>query len=1217
MVKTAEIDVLSEILRVIESTLKVPAEEIDIDANMETFGINSLIVMELMENVEKEFDVTLSPTQFSDVETVRDLSSLIESLLEEKLSASAAPTAAATAATPVLTSEQSTQGLPPHVMEYVRQRYGIDLSGRRFASVEELANALVSQHSGELMRHYGLGENPVETKKSRVAIVGLGCRLPDAENPTQYWANLLARRNSVREIPQARWNWEDYYAEEVAPGKTVSKWGALLDQVDCFDAEFFGIPAEEAASIDPQLRLLLEEAYHAVEDAGINMKSLSGSRTGVFIGYEYGEYEHHLRRLNNQDFTKGPLFSSSSPSYYLANRISHTFDLCGPSESYNVNCASSAVAINQAYSSLLNGESDVAIAGGASLNLFAGDYVAASQYGILSPDGTSGVFDDDAKGFTRGEGVGLVVLKRLADAERDGDRIYAVIRAVHENHRGAARNISEVKHEAITAALRDCYERAKVDLESIDYVEVDGYASKWADSFEYEGVKAAFAGSSAGKKHVALGSVKGNIGNTEPVSGVANVIKLALALHHKRFPATISVKKVNTFLDVHQASHPLYIADTEIAFDEIRGEQDRPIRAGVNSFADSGTNLHILLEEHMAALSSPGASTGERQLFVLSAKNAARLGVYVGKYIEYLADETVTDAFDDLIYTAQTGREPLAQRLAVVATSRTELLDKLRQVMKAGIKDGLGLERKGIYDGRLDAAARNPLAGLITPDMVRMQLTHSQQSGQWAQMAQLWVNGVDVPWATIWSRPARRRVNLPTYPFARIRHWVDIEMAATLESDVKRVVHQAPAAAEPDMATELSSAVPTQWYFYFPSEQADVQTDESGLSGEEKMTLFLRQEIALRLHQPIDDVSLDIDFIELGMSSIGIAEMIIKVDQMLQTNLSPSVIFQNPDISSLATYLARTHADMMDAMLVSADEPDPAHVRAAASALPATTVASPAEILIGLQLKGDRTPLFAVPGAGGNALSLQQISHALGTRQPFYCFDPVGLDGAAPLTSVEEMAGLNVQILRTAHPSGPYRLLGYSNGGIVAFDMARQLMAAGETVEKLVLLDSLAPPLLSREPMESMTIAVFNHFIASLGATSSMDVATLQAVPLEGRAEYLYDYAVGLGLDLPKRQFVATFEVATASEVACRSYEPVPLSGEVEVVLYRANQGFGDVPDDYGWNALISARLQVCEIAADHFNLLEKDPIGVVARHLNPILAKSSRKGKDRTAAVA
>lgn len=1218
MANVAEIDVLSEVLKLIVSTLKVPADEIDIDANLESFGVNSLIVMELMENIEKAFDITLTPAQFSNIDTIRGLTGLVESLLVKEAPA-AAPTAAAAPAAP-LPGRAGDAGASD-VLDYVSRRFAVDLSYRAFSSVEDIADALVFNHASDLLRHYGLSDAIEQGSRAGaparaplIAIVGMSCRLPDAPNPRAYWDNLIAQRNSMREIPASRWNWEDHYSETAAQGKSVTKWGALIDDVDCFDAAFFNIPAAEARTIDPQLRLLLEETYRAVEDAGIDMKKLAGSRTGMFVGYEYAEYEHHLRKLNNKDFTKGPLFSSSSPSYYLSNRISYTFDLCGPSESYNVNCASAAVAVNNAFYSLLNRESDVAIAAAASLNLFADDYIAASQYGILSPNGTSGVFDDDANGFTRGEGVAAVVLKRLDDAERDNDRIYGVIRASHQNYRGAARNISEVKHEAITNVLGECYEKAAVAAEAIDYVEVDGYASKWADSFEYEGIKGAFAKSKERGKHVALGSVKGNIGNVESVSGIANLIKIALAMHHKKFPATISKKKVNTFLDVDSAAHPLYIADREIDFADIRKDDSTPVRAGINSFADSGTNVHILVEEYLGGRRKAADAAQPKRLFVLSAKDARRLECYVQDYIGFLSAGEAVESFADLVYTAQTGREALSDRLAIVAASPKELLDKLALVKKNGIREKLGLDAKEIYYARVDFSDKNSLAHLITAEMAQMQLTQSQQSAQWKQIALLWVNGVTIPWATIWQGQGARRAALPTYPFARERHWVDIVEQTGVASYVAAAAEAAPVATAAAAPEAVAAAA---WHFYLPS--AAAAADASGLGRTEKMELFLKQEIARQLGLALGEVSLSKDFIELGMNSMGVAELIIRTDKLLDINLSPSVLFKYPEIGTLSEYLADTYADTVDALVVSATAPDAAAVRQGGSAAGAPARTTPADILIPLQSKGDRTPIFAVPGAGGSALSLQQLSHALGSQQPFYCLEPVGLDGCTPpMSSVEQIADFNIDALRSVQAAGPYRLLGYSNGGVVAFEMARKLQEQGEKIASLVLLDTLAPALLGADLIEEMTVAVYNHFVATLGGESDLDVEQLQRIPEHERSEFLYQRVVALGLELPKPQFVATFDVATASELGCRAYQPRRLAQKTDLVLIRATEAFENAPQDYGWSEYAAGALRTLDVQADHFSLLEKEPVAEVARQIEQPAGRPGKKAaRDRAAAIA
>lgn len=1201
-----ETDVLGAVIRLIETTLKVPAEKVDIDANFETFGINSLIVMELMENIEKQFEVTLTPAQFSNVNSVRGLAELLEKLLQKGAGA-AKPAVVSIAAAPRLQPAALASAQNVTVLDFVRQKYAVDLSYRQFDSMEDIVDTLVSNHSGDVMRHYGIAAEPLPGAVARapeIAIVGMSCRLPDAPNPRAFWDNLMAQKNSMREIPKSRWDWEPHYSETITPGKTVSKWGALIDHVDCFDATFFNIPENEAATMDPQQRLLLEETYRAVEDAGLDMKKLAGSNTGVFVGYEYSEYEHHLRKLNNKDFRAGPLFSSSGPTYYLSHRLSYMFDFRGPSESVNVNCASSAVAINRAYYALMNGETDLAIAGAVSLNLFEGDYIASSQYGVLSPTGTSGVFDDDANGFTRGEGVATIVLKRLEDAKRDNNRIYGIIRSCHQNYRGAARNISEVKHESISSVLTQCYEKASVDPQTISYIEVDGYASKWADSFEYEGIKGAFENSERKEKHCALGSVKGNIGNVESVSGVANVIKVALSLHHKTFPATISKNKINTFIDIDNPAHPLYIADKAIAFEDIRKDADTPIRAGVNSFADSGANVHILLEEYLADKPAANEEAFFKQLFVLSAKDGKRLESYVNEYVGFLERADARESFADLIYTSQVGREALNERLAVVASSRKELIEKLTLVKKTGIREKLGLESKDIYHGRVNAAEKNSLAGLITADMAFTQLSQSLQTKQWKQVALLWVNGVAIPWEEVWQGNSVRRVSLPTYPFAKDRYWVDVDVQETTGSYVA-VTPVVTAAAPPPKSIETSDA---GWYFYVPANPATTAT-AAALSSVEKIELFLKQEIARQLECPLEAVALDKNFIELGMNSMGVADLIIKTDKLLEANLSPSVLFKYPEVGTLSEYLAATYPEVLDAIAVTRSKPEAGDIR---DATPAQSnsghkIPTPTDILIPLQAKGDRYPLFAVPGAGGSALSMQQLSHVLGNKQPLYCLEAVGLDGHAPLmASIEEIAAFNIKALRTVQSSGPYRVLGYSNGGVVAFEMAKQLLAQDSDGVSLILLDSLCPLLPGKDPIEEM-VDVFKHFIGSLGGVSDLSVKKLQQVPEHERSEYLYNSVVSLGFELPKEQFIATFNAATASEQACRAYQPVKLSEAIDVTLFRATAGYPLAPEDYGWNQLLAQPLRTYVIKADHFSIIDKEPAKEVAKKIN-LLAGKGRK---------
>ncbi len=1225
-------DILSEVIRLIELTLKVPADQVDIDANFETFGINSLIVMELMENIEKDFDVTLTPAQFSNVDTVRALASLLERLLAEKDGETGGATPAQSPANvaPVAQNPVSmpapavgaaahapqTSSLHQATLAFIRDRYGIELPQASYASMDDIVNRLVLDHTGDLLRHFGIsvaGDGPAQRREA-IAIVGISCRFPDAPDHRAFWSNLMEGRNSIREIPVERWDWREHYSDKIEPGKTVARWGALIDDVDCFDAGFFAIPAEEAASMDPQQRLLLQETYRAVEDAGIDMKSLAGSRTGVFVGYEYSEYEQHLRRLNNKDFTKGPLFSSSSPSYYLSNRISYVLDLCGPSESYNVNCASSAVAINRAYHSLRDGESDIAIAAAVSLNLFEGDYIASSQYGVLSPDGSSRVFDDEANGFTRGEGVAALVFKRLSDAERDNDRIYAVVRGCHQTYRGAARNISEVKHESIARVLSECYERAGVPASGLRYIEVDGYATKWADSFEYEGIKGAFAGAGIEGKRVALGSLKGNIGNVESVSGIANVIKLALSMHHGRIPRTISVGKVNTFMDVASLKHPLYIADHDIVLDAIRDGEGVPVLAGINSFADSGSNVHILIEEYLATKRAL-QDDRSKQLFLLSAKSSERLLESVRGHIAFLAANQDLLSLPSLALTSQCGREAMTERLAIVAASTAELREKLELVERAGVREKLGLESRGIFRGRFDAADKQSIASLITSEMSEGQLMRSKANGDWKPIGMLWVNGANIPWAGLWRGAGVGKTDLPGYAFARDRYWIDVHANGSEQSDAVATI-RVPEAARPmaqAVAAEAIDAdqapVERRWHFYMPADPSHRPQGALDLSPIAKIELFLRQETALRMGAGIDQVAIDQDFIQLGLDSMAIADLIIRTDALLETNLSPSVLFKNPEIGSLAMYLGEVHAERLDQIVVAPDAPAAEAVKAASEIRIAPNhAAQPVDILVPLQTKGSLAPIFAVPGAGGGALSLQALAQAFGNEQPLYCLEAVGLDGATePHGSVEDIAAFNIAALREVKAEGPYRLLGYSNGGIVAFEMARQLAAQGEKVE-LSLLDTLSPQVEGKDADVEMA-EVFNHFVASIGGSATIDAATLGGIASEERARRLHRIVADAGLDVPERQFVATFNAAEASERVCREYRPGELGANVDVALFRASRGYPDAPRDYGWSGLVKGAFLVHDLDATHFEVLDPDGASTIARTLS-VDAGKSKNGK-------
>jgi thioesterase domain-containing protein/3-oxoacyl-(acyl-carrier-protein) synthase/acyl carrier protein len=1264
MVLAKDKTVLQEVISIFESTLRLPSGKLEADANFEDIGMDSIISMELLSNISKKFNISISPSKLTDINTVRELAVLLEkemlgnNVVEVKSTAvkpevvkENLPTEKRIEIQPTVVRTRQTQttrqsrpgragnGSYQNLLQYVNQKYNIDLSYRSFASVDDIVDTLLSNHTNDLLSHFEtyqhpgklsgkefhLEENDLTSKDENdyklprvqdIAIVGVSCNFPDAPNAQIFWDNLINQKISIREIPQSRWNWEDFYAESVAPGKTVSKWGALLNEVDQFDAKFFNITPEEAALMDPQERLLMQEVYKALQDGGIDPAKLKGTKTGVFVSYEYSEYEHYVR--NNIDRIPvgptGPFFSSSSPSYFLANRLSFAFDFYGPSESINVNCAGSAVAINRAYYSLLNGESDVAVIGGVSLNMFAGDYVTLSNYGMLSPNGTCGVFDDDANGFTRGEGVASVILKRLDDAERDNNKIYGVIKCSHQKNRGNARFLQEIKTESFTSVIKECYEKASVQPETVRYIEVDGYATKWGDSFEFDGIKNAFGRNESNRKYCALGSAKGNVGNLEAVSGLTSFIKLSLSLYNKKFPPTISKKKTNVFFDIENPSHPLYIADSTISFETIR-ENNALIRAGINSFADSGVNVHILLEEYNIEHDSKHIETGSPQLFILSAKDRARLDEYVQEYINFISAARST-SFDNMIYTLQTGREAMDERLAIVASSYTELLEKLNLFKKLGAKEKNGLGNKGIFHGNIKQVNDNPLLSLFTKDMARQLVAQSLITGQWQQIAQVWISGLEVQWEMVWKNKQVQIASLPFYPFVKERHWINLND----KGDSAVVKNKAEKEIKKDIITEdknessASTHGQAEWFFFMAN--GDVK-DAIAMNSEEKTELFLKQEIALSLNQSVSNINIDLNYLELGMNSLSLLTFLSRVNSLLQVNISPGLLFIYPDIKKLTGHIVATFPEKIKKMVATKDQALAENFSANATTSESTVVSplEPAQIILPMQTKGKGKPVFMVPGADGSVLVLQHLISALGEDQPLYGLESVGLDGKTPpLKSVKETAEFNIAAMRTIQPSGPYRILGYSAGGVVAFEMARILLEQKEKVGNLYIIDTLSPLLPVKDMLEDIGEVFKSLFVGQSGNELDLNVEQLKQLPENEVPVFLNSAIRKNGFDWPQEHFLALYDVITSNEKNCRAYSPSKITDKIDVILFRAMEGYlkgyENLPADYGWNQLLAKPIQVHIIHGNHFSMVNKEHSLEIANVMKSALTSTVSKKK-------
>jgi len=522
---------------------------------------------------------------------------------------------------------------------------------------------LLRQSQAKLAAHEGARSEPI-------AIVGMGCRFPGrASSPARYWQLLRDGEDAIREVPPDRWDVDEFYdPDRGAPGRMYTRWGGFIEQADEFDADFFGISPREAMRVDPQHRLLLEVAWEALEDAGIPPESIAQTGTGVYVGVIANDYA----LLQSRDLSDVDVFSGTGCSHaILANRVSYALNLRGPSITLDTACSSSLVTVHLACQSLRRRETDMALAGGVNLILSPEMTVTLCKAHMMSPDGRCKAFDASADGYVRGEGCGLLVLKRLSDARRDGDRILAVVRGTAVNHDGRSNGLSApngpAQEEVIRAALADGH----VAPGEVGYIETHGTGTRLGDPIEMEALANVFAPGHTADRPLRLGSVKTNIGHLESAAGVAGLIKAVLVLQNGQIPPHLHLKTLNPLLCMESVP---FAIPTQLAS---WPRSETPRRVGVSSFGFGGTNAHIVVEE--GPLAAPVARQSERplHLLALSGRSAAARAEVAERYADFLGAQPEI-SLADTAFTAHVGRMHFGSRLAVVAESPEQACVRLR-----------------------------------------------------------------------------------------------------------------------------------------------------------------------------------------------------------------------------------------------------------------------------------------------------------------------------------------------------------------------------------------------------------------------------------------------------------------------------------------------------------------------------------------------------------
>ncbi|MEO8400725.1 MAG: SDR family NAD(P)-dependent oxidoreductase [Gammaproteobacteria bacterium] len=719
-------DIQTSVKKIVAKVTHLDAHDITVTTSFGDFGMDSIAAVEIIRDLNQTLKINLETANLYSYPTVEKISQFIISSMKQ-----------------IHQLQEEVQGIKLPVV-----------------SVE---NTLAVNNRMELKKTSVPEETKILELNSKsdnidIAIIGMSGRFPDANNVDEFWENLAKGVVSIREIPEDRWDVNEYYdSNPIAKNKTYCRVGAFLKDVDRFDTIFFNISPKEAEVMDPQQRLFLEETWKAIEDAGYSDKTISGLKCGVFVGASYGDYSEllHEAGLKNSAFA----FTGLSTAI-LAARISYLLNLKGPSIAIDTACSSSLVAIHQACESILSGQSEIGIVGGVSLMLTPQTHIMTAKAGMLSAGQSCRAFDQKADGIVLGEGVGVLVLKPLQQALNDGHQIYGVIKSSGINQDGTTTGLTAPNPEAQSALQLAVYKKAGINPEHISYVEAHGTGTALGDPIEFSALTQSFRQYTNKIGYCALGSVKSNIGHTTMAAGVVGVIKVLLALKNKKIPPQAQFENLSEHIKLDTS--PFYIS-TRLREWEVNSGILRT--AAVSSFGFSGTNAHLVLTESPTVDVKMNESNRSAYLFALSAKTEESLKQKINDLDAWLSKHS-DFPLADVSYNMNHCRSHFKNRCAIVASTMTEFHQTLEKIRLGNVPENVSLSREILREEQNQSHVMREIShcGGQSPELYRnnlMNVAHSYSLGH------------DIDWEQLYIDEPKRKISFPTYPFTKERCWYD------------------------------------------------------------------------------------------------------------------------------------------------------------------------------------------------------------------------------------------------------------------------------------------------------------------------------------------------------------------------------------------------------------------------------------------------------------
>jgi 3-oxoacyl-(acyl-carrier-protein) synthase/acyl carrier protein len=737
--------------------------------------------------------------------------------------------------------------------------------------------------------------SPVPTvrraEEDAIAIVGLTGTYAKSNTLDEFWENLRSGADLVTEVPAARWKVDRYFnSDRTAPGATYCKWGSFIEDVDKFDPLFFNISPAEAELMDPHERKFLQTAWAVLEDAGYRQTEMPRD-VGVFVGAMWNDYQlYGTSRPASETFIPTSSYLST-----IANRVSYCLNLTGPSLTVDTLCSSSLVAIHLACESIRRGECSMAIAGGVNFTVHPIKYLRLSHMQMLSPTGRCRSFGAGADGYVPGEGVGAILIKPLAAAQRDGDQVYGVIRGSAVRHGGRTGGYTVPSPAAQSALIEEVFRKYAIDPETLGYVEAHGTGTSLGDPIEVEGLTKAYSRFTDKSCYCAMGSVKSNIGHLEAAAGIAGVTKVLLQMKHKTLVPTLHAEATNPKIRLDNT--PFYLQTAAR-----RWETSIGLRASVSSFGASGVNCCMVIdgptEKDPLSRSAPGGAI-DPQLIVISAKTESALRQAAANLYEYItkheSDPEVT--VSNVALTLQLGRVEMERRYATVASD----LDDLKKALQRFGEIGGGRESPDV--------ARVKERRQLTAEEEALLLRSPCDRDDIERMRQIWLSGGIIDWALLRRREDCRRISLPTYPFAKERYWVEpFETARPITSDAAAGQGAERAQCEPLRTRETA-------------------VDESeGAKLRDKLQSFLVARISCELKMDPQKLNVDEPLTDYGIDSVKILKLNRELESLVGT-LPVMMFFEHNTVSALATFLSENRRDELSRHFTRADSEDGAELK--------------------------------------------------------------------------------------------------------------------------------------------------------------------------------------------------------------------------------------------------------------------------------------------------